>query len=66
MLVSQVQEINNLADGGVLNDNHVLGQIFKQSQETSFGVEPGIGVQFLLDGLQGFDNSSHTEIIVGL
>lgn len=31
MLVSQVQEINNLADGGVLNDNHVLGQIFKQS-----------------------------------
>lgn len=66
MFISQVKEINNLADSGILDNNHLLCQILQQSQEASFSVEPGISVQFLLDWLQGFYDSSHAEIIVGL
>lgn len=66
VLIHQIQEIYDLADCGILDHNHMLGEVFQQGKETPLCIEPSISVQFFLDGLKWFDNPSHAEIVVEL
>ena len=62
VLIGHVQEVYDFTDGGVLEDEHMLGKNLNESEEASFGIVPGISVDLLLDGLQRFDDSTDTEL----
>ena len=39
--------------------DHVLGQVLRQAEEASLGVEPGVGAELLVVWLQGLDHHYH-------
>lgn len=45
VLVSQIKEINDFADGSILDDDHMLGEDFQEGKKASLCVEPSIGIE---------------------
>jgi hypothetical protein len=66
ILVSSVQKVNDLTDGGILNDNHVFGHALKQAQYTPFGIKPCVSVKLFRNGLKRLNDPTHTKVIVSL
>jgi hypothetical protein len=44
----------------------MLGEGLNQAHKATLGIEPGVGSQLLVEGLQGFDDAGHTEGVVAL
>ena len=45
VFVSQVKEVDDFAEGCVLDDDHVLGEDFQEGKEASLCVEPGVCIE---------------------
>lgn len=61
-----IEEGENVVDGLVLHEDHVFGQGFEETQETSFGIVPGVGLQLLVDRLETLDDARDAEFEVAL
>ena len=46
--------------------DHVLGQILHQAEEAPLGVEPGVGAELLVVGLQGLDHAADAKLVIAL
>jgi len=64
MDLRMVQEVENLVVRLVLDDDHVLGQVFGHGQEASFGVEPGVCRQLLVVRLERLHDSRDAELVI--
>lgn len=49
VLVGHIQEVNNLTDGGVLENEHVFGENLNQSEEAPFRIVPGICIDLSIE-----------------
>lgn len=58
------QELNDLANKGVLQKNEMLGHVLKERQKAALGVEPSVCAQLLLVGLQALHDTRDAELIV--
>jgi hypothetical protein len=49
VLIGHIQEVNNLTDGGVLENEHVFGENLNQSEEAPFRIVPGICIDLSIE-----------------
>ena len=57
MELDRVQEVEDLIEGAVWEDEHVLGQSLDQAKKTALGIEPGVSAELLLEGFQTLDDT---------
>lgn len=60
------QKDTTVVKNGVPHDDHFLGEVLDEAEETSFHVEPGVRRELLSYGLDALDDARHTEVIVAL
>mmetsp|Transcript_20412 Transcript_20412/g.33105 ORF Transcript_20412/g.33105 Transcript_20412/m.33105 type:complete len:259 (+) Transcript_20412:475-1251(+) len=61
-----VQKRRDLGDGGVLDGDHVLGQVLDEGEEAALGVEPGVRLELLVVRLERLDDARDAELEVAL
>ena len=66
MDLNGIEEVEDLIEGGVGEDKHVLGESLNKAHKATLGIEPSVCSQLLVEGLQGFDDAGHTEGVVAL
>lgn len=66
MDLNSIEEVEDLIEGGVGEDKHMLSEGLNQAHKATLGIEPSVSSQLLVEGLQGFDDAGHTECVVAL